>query len=262
MKILRYSKDRNAPAYGVLEPDGAIRRLDRSPFELAGGEQRPGPVVAHFDDVRVLPPVTPSKVVMVGANYFSHLEGTPPPEFPMLFLKPPTAVIGHGDTIRVPRIAGPEVDYEAELTVVIGRQTPRHVPESEALSYVLGYTVGNDVSAREWQLKEMKTGVLLRGKGFDTFAPIGPVVETELDPDDVTIEARVNGVLGHRVRTKGDMIFSVRALIADMTRAFTLLPGDVIMTGTTAYGSIKAGDVVEMTIEGIGTLRNVVADEE
>lgn len=262
MKILRYSKAGSPPAYGVLEPDGAIRLLDHSPFDPPFEENRPGPVVAQLDDVRILAPVTPSKVVMVGANFFSHLEGTPPPAFPMLFLKPPSAVIGHGDTIRVPRIAGPEVDYEAELTVVIGRPTPRHVPEAEALRYVLGYTIGNDVSAREWQLKEMKTGVLLRGKGFDTFAPLGPVIETELDPDDVTIEARVNGTLGHRIQTKGDMIFTVSALIADMTRAFTLLPGDVIMTGTTAYGKIKAGDIVEMTIRGIGTLRNNVADEE
>jgi 2-keto-4-pentenoate hydratase/2-oxohepta-3-ene-1,7-dioic acid hydratase in catechol pathway len=262
MKILRFRKVGSSPAYGVLDLDGSVRALESSPFDRPGEPIRPGRIVGRIDDVRILPPVTPSKVVMVGANFYSHLEGTPPPEFPMLFLKPPSAVIGHGDTIRVPRIAGPEIDYEAELTVVIGRQTPRHVPESEALSYVLGYTIGNDVSAREWQTREMKTGVLLRGKGFDTFAPLGPVVETDLDPDDVTIEARVNDVLGHRVRTKGDMIFPVRTLIADMTRAFTLFPGDVIMTGTTAYGSIKAGDMVELTIQGIGTLRNPVADEE
>jgi 2-keto-4-pentenoate hydratase/2-oxohepta-3-ene-1,7-dioic acid hydratase in catechol pathway len=127
---------------------------------------------------------------------------------------------------------------------------------------VLGYTVGNDVSAREWQTREMKTGVLLRGKGFDTFAPLGPVIETDLDPTDVVIEARVNGIVGHRVRTKGDMIYSVAALIADMTQAFTLLPGDVIMTGTTAYGSVGAADTLEMTIEGIGTLRNPVVDQK
>jgi 2-keto-4-pentenoate hydratase/2-oxohepta-3-ene-1,7-dioic acid hydratase in catechol pathway len=108
----------------------------------------------------------------------------------------------------------------------------------------------------------MATGVLLRGKGFDTFAPLGPVVETELDPTDVAIEARVNGTVTQRVRTKGDMIFSVAALIADMTRAFTLYPGDVIMTGTTVYGTVQAGDTVELTIDGIGTLRNPVVDEE
>src|SRR5262249_53530493 len=124
------------------------------------------------------------------------------------------------------------------------------------------YTVGNDVSAREWQSREMATGVLLRGKGFDTFAPLGPVIETDLDPTDVAIEARVNGKVTQQVRTKDDMIFSVATLIADMTRAFTPEPGEVIMTGTPVYGSVQAGDTVELTIGGIGTLRNTVVNED
>jgi 2-keto-4-pentenoate hydratase/2-oxohepta-3-ene-1,7-dioic acid hydratase in catechol pathway len=255
MKVLRYAHDGRA-TYGVLEADGTIRGLTASPFE----QLEPGHAVARIEDVRVLAPVTPSKVVGVGANFHSHLHGSPAPEFPMLFLKPPSAVIGPDEAIVVPRIAGPTVDYEAELAVVIGRRA-RNVSEEDALNYVLGYTVGNDVSAREWQTREMKTGVLLRGKGFDTFAPLGPVIETDLDPTDVVIEARVNGVVGHRIRTKGDMIYSVAALIADMTQVFTLLPGDVIMTGTTAYGSVRAADTLEMTIEGIGTLRNPVVDQ-
>jgi 2-keto-4-pentenoate hydratase/2-oxohepta-3-ene-1,7-dioic acid hydratase in catechol pathway len=255
VKILRYAHDGRI-AYGVLEADGTIRGLRASPFESL----EPGPAVAHVRDVRILAPVTPSKVVGVGSNFHSHLHGSPVPEFPMLFLKPPSAVIGPDEAIVVPRIAGPAIDYEAELTVVIGKRA-RHVAERDALRYVLGYTVGNDVSAREWQLREMRTGVLLRGKGFDTFAPLGPVIETDLDPTDVTIEARVNGVLSQRIRTKGDMIYSVAALIADMTQVFTLLPGDVILTGTTAYGTVRAGDTVELTIEGIGTLRNPVVDE-
>lgn len=256
MKILRYLRE-GAAAYGVLEPDGTIRSLHGSPFDGL----RLGPAVATTSEVRVLAPVTPSKIVMVGANFYSHLEGTPAPGFPMLFLKPPSAIIGPDDPIVIPRIAGSSVDYEAELTVVIGKRA-RHVAESEALEYVLGYTIGNDVSARAWQLREMKTGVLLRGKGFDTFAPIGPVVETDLDATDVRIEARVNGVVGHRIRTAGDMIFPVAALIADVTQGITLMPGDVIMTGTTAYGSLKPGDTIEMTMDGIGTLRNSVVAEE
>jgi 2-keto-4-pentenoate hydratase/2-oxohepta-3-ene-1,7-dioic acid hydratase in catechol pathway len=255
MKIIRYMHGGQTD-YGVLNSDGTIRALERSPFDSL----EPGRPVAKIDEVQVLAPVTPSKVVAVGSNYYSHLEGTPAPAFPMIFLKPPSAVIGPNEPIVVPKIARPTLDYEAELAVVIGKRA-RHVPEAEALSYVLGYTIGNDVSAREWQLREMKTGVLLRGKGFDTFCPLGPVIETDLDPTDVRIEARVNGVVGHQIRTRGDMIFSVAHLIADMTQAFTLLPGDVIMTGTTAYGSIKEGDTVEMTIEGIGTLTNPVVAE-
>jgi 2-keto-4-pentenoate hydratase/2-oxohepta-3-ene-1,7-dioic acid hydratase in catechol pathway len=255
VKIVRYLRE-GIVGHGVLEPSGEIRDLGASPFE---GRQ-PGAIVARQQDVRLLAPVVPSKIVAVGANFVSHLHDAPKPEFPMLFLKPPSAVIGPDEPIVVPRIAGPTVDFEAELTVVIGRRA-RHVVEKDALSYVLGYTVGNDVSAREWQSREMATGVLLRGKGFDTFAPLGPVIETELDPTDVAIEARVNGTVTQRIRTKDDMIFSVAALIADMTRAFTLYPGDVIMTGTTVYGSVRAGDTVELTIDGIGTLRNPVVNE-
>jgi 2-keto-4-pentenoate hydratase/2-oxohepta-3-ene-1,7-dioic acid hydratase in catechol pathway len=256
VKIVRYTRD-GLVEYGVLEPGGEIRELGASPFE----GRRPGATVARREDVLLLRPVVPSKIVAVGSNFFSHLGGAPKPEFPMLFLKPPSAVIGPDEPIVVPRSAAPTVDFEAELTVVIGRRA-RHVAEQDALSYVLGYTIGNDVSAREWQSREMATGVLLRGKGFDSFAPLGPVVETELDPTDVAIEARVNGSVTQRIRTKGDMIFSVAALIADMTRAFTLEPGDVIMTGTTVYGSVGAGDTVELTIDGIGTLRNPVVNEE
>jgi 2-keto-4-pentenoate hydratase/2-oxohepta-3-ene-1,7-dioic acid hydratase in catechol pathway len=255
LKILRYAH-RDAVAYGILEADGTIRELESSPFDAL----KPGRTVAHREEVRVLAPVTPSKIVGVGSNFHSHLGGEAPPEFPMLFLKPPSAVIGPGEAIVVPRIAGPSVDYEAELAVVVGKAA-RNVAAARALDYVLGYTVGNDVSARAWQEREMKTGMLVRGKGFDTFAPLGPVIETDLDPTDVRIETKVNGVVAHQIRTKGDMIFSVAALIADMTQAFTLLPGDVIMTGTTAYGTIKAGDTVELTIDGVGTLRNSVVDE-
>jgi len=256
MKIVRYVHD-GVVGHGVLEAGGGIRELGISPFEA----RQPGAIVARQEDVRLLAPVVPSKIVAVGANFLSHLHGAPKPEFPMLFLKPPSAVVGPDESIVVPRIAGPTVDFEAELTVVIGRRA-RHVAEKDALSYVMGYTVGNDVSAREWQSREMATGVLLRGKGFDTFAPLGPVIETDLDPTDVAIEARVNGKVTQQVRTKDDMIFSVATLIADMTRAFTLEPGDVIMTGTTVYGSVQAGDTVELTIDGIGTLRNPVVNED
>lgn len=252
MRIVRYEQAGEA-VYGILEDDGRIRQLVGSLFSgfTAGG------VVAGLDGVKVLAPVEPSKCIGVGSNYTTHVTAEPPP-FPFLFFKPPSSVIGPDDPIVFPRISE-RVDYEGELTAVIGKRA-RHVSEADALDYVLGYTVGNDVSARDWQEREMKLGTIARGKGFDTFCPLGPAIATGLDPDSLTILARVNGEEKHRVSTR-DMIYKVAKLVSDASQAFTLLPGDVILTGTTAAGTVQPGDVVEIEIEGIGSLRNRVVAE-
>ena len=256
MKLIRYRRGGEAK-YGALAEDGSIMRLSGSPF----GDFSVGGKAADLASVEVLPPVEPSKIVGVGANYMAHIEesGLKPPSFPMLFAKPPTSVIGHGGVIVYPR-QGREVHYEAELAVVIGR-TARRVPEAKALDYVLGYTCGNDVSERVIQAAEMATGVLLVSKGFDTFCPLGPVIAAGLDPSDLRIGARLNGVRRQDASTS-DLLFTVPALVAYVTEAITLLPGDVIMTGTpSGVGPMAPGDTVEVEIEGIGTLRNRVAAE-
>ena len=193
MKIVRYEST-GASAYGVLQDDGSIRELIGSPFE----DFSVGDSVADFASVRVLPPVEPRKVIGVGLNYIKHIEevGMSKPEFPMLFMKPNTGVIGHGDAIVFPK-EGKQTEYECELTIVIGKNT-RRVSEDEALDYVLGYTCGNDVSERTIQLPEMKMGAMLIGKGFDTFCPIGPVIATGLDPSDLRIRT---GSTARRGRT-------------------------------------------------------------
>ena len=257
MKILRYEAAGES-RYGVLEEDGSIRQLIGSLFE----DFKVGAKVAELEDVRVLAPVAPPKVIGVGLNYVSHIEesGMATPDFPMLFVKPSTAVIGHGDSIVYPR-KGKEVEYEAEVAVVMGKRA-RHVSEDRALDYVLGYTCGNDVSERVIQSAEMATGVLLVGKGFDTFCPLGPVIATGLDPTNLDVKARLNGELRQDANTS-DLLFSVARLVAYISEAMHLLPGDVIMTGTASgVGPMTPGDTVEIEVEGVGVLRNAVAREE
>ena len=256
MKIIRYSCNGEA-MYGVLEEDGSIMELAGSPFcdFSVGGK------TAELESVRVLAPVEPSKIVGVGANYMLHIEesGMEAPKFPMLFTKPPTAVVGQGDDIVYPK-KGQVVHYETELAVVMGK-TARHVPEERALDYVLGYTCGNDVSERVIQAAEMATGVLLVSKGFDTFCPLGPVIATGLDPSGLALGTRLNGVQKQDASTS-DLLFSVPALIAYITEAITLLPGDVIMTGTpSGVGPMVPGDTVEVEVEGVGVLRNPIVAE-
>ena len=258
MKILRYRTGDGPPAYGILEDDGTVLQMIGSPFE----NFQAGAKVAAVDEVRVLPPVEPTKIIGVGLNYVSHIEesGMATPEFPMLFVKPNTAIIGQGDAIVYPR-KGQKVEYEAELAAVIGRPA-RHVAKEHALDYVLGYTCGNDVSERVIQLAEMKMGALLVGKGFDTFNPLGPVVETDVDPGNVDVRARLNGVERQNANTS-DLLFGVAELVSYISDAMSLLPGDVIMTGTPAgVGPMAPGNVVEIDIGGIGVLRNHVIAEE
>ena len=256
MKILRYELGGQAE-FGVLHEDGSILELAGSPFDgpRAGGR------VAGIEDVRVLAPVEPSKIICVGLNYVSHIEesGAATPEFPMLFMKPHTAVIAQGEPIVYPA-HGKVVHHEAELTAVIGRQA-RRVSEEAALDYVLGYTCGNDVSERVIQAAEMKMGAMLIGKSIDTFCPLGPVIATGLDPTDIEVKARVNGETKQDSNTS-DLLFSVAHLVSYISQSITLLPGDVILTGTPeGVGPIAAGDTVEIELSGVGVLSNPVVAE-
>lgn len=209
-----------------------------------------------LDQVRLLAPVIPSKVVAIGKNYLEHAEemGGEIPEEPVIFLKPSTAVSGPGDPIPYPPDSG-RVDHEGELAVVIGRLA-RGIRAEEAGNVILGYTCANDVTARDLQHRD---GQWTRAKGFDGFCPLGPWIETQVDPIDLAIECRLNGEVRQSARTS-QMAFGAATLVEFVSRVMTLLPGDVILTGTPAgVGPMRPGDRVEVEIEGIGALLNVVA---
>ncbi|RLD98991.1 MAG: hypothetical protein DRI91_01875 [Aquificota bacterium] len=215
-----------------------------------------GPRSYLLEELKVLPPVHPSKIVAVALNYKAHAAemGKPLPPEPLIFIKPPSAVIGHGDAILLPSMAG-RVDYEGELGVIIGREA-RGVSPQEALDYVMGYTCFNDVTARDLQKKD---GLYARAKGFDTFAVVGPWLETALDPSRVTVRTYLNGQVVQEGSTS-DMIFSVPYLISFVSHVMTLEPGDVIATGTPpGVGPLSPGDTVEVEVGGIGRLVNPVA---
>jgi 2-keto-4-pentenoate hydratase/2-oxohepta-3-ene-1,7-dioic acid hydratase in catechol pathway len=228
-----------------------VAAIDGHPF---------GPITFNGDrwalpDVRLVAPILPSKVVAVGKNYADHARemGGEAPSSPVIFLKPSTSVIGPGDLIRVPP-ESTRVDHEAELAVVIGRPA-RDVSRADALTHVLGYTAANDVTARDQQKAD---GQFTRAKGHDSFCPIGPWLETVLDPGDLRVTAAVNGEIRQDGRTS-EMIHDVATLIAFMSSVMTLLPGDVVLTGTPAgVGPIVPGDTVTIGIQGIGELTNPV----
>jgi 2-keto-4-pentenoate hydratase/2-oxohepta-3-ene-1,7-dioic acid hydratase in catechol pathway len=245
-------------AWGTVEgPAGA----DREALTVAAVDGHPfGPLSFTGDrwalpDVRLLSPFLPSKVVALGKNYSEHAMemGGEAPQTPMIFLKPSTAVIGDGDAIRLPPSSA-EVHYEGELAVVIG--TPaRNVAPADALAHVFGYAAANDVTARDQQRADVQ---FTRAKGYDSFCPFGPWVETVLDAADLRLTTRVNGAVKQDGRTS-QMIHDIPAQIAFISAVMTLLPGDVILTGTPAgVGPIAAGDTVSVEIEGIGTLTNPV----
>jgi 2-keto-4-pentenoate hydratase/2-oxohepta-3-ene-1,7-dioic acid hydratase in catechol pathway len=212
-----------------------------------------------------LPPVEPPNIFAIGRNYRAHAAetGSAPPEKPMIFMKPTTALIGDGEAIMLPPQAPAEVDYEAELAIVIGR-TARRLSEAAALDYVLGYTCANDVSARDCQRNDKQWP---RAKGFDTFCPLGPwlVTPDEVNPDRLAIRSRLNGQVMQASNT-ADMVHGCRALVSYLSHQFTLLPGTLILTGTpegvgmarTPPVFLRAGDRIEVEIEGIGTLGNTV----
>ena len=258
MKFIRYKTKTNDTKYGVLEEGNLITEITNTPFESFTNTD-----ITHLiDDVSILSPVTPSKIICVGLNYLSHIKemGLAIPKSPMLFMKPITTLTNPDTPIIYPKI-GQKVEYEAELTVVIGKTT-RHVSESDALDYVLGYPCGNDVSESVFQMQEMKSGAMLIGKGFDSFCPLGPVIETTLDPDNVAVKARLNGKEKLNGNTS-DLLFSASKLISYISAAMTLMPGDVILTGTpSGVGPIAHGDTVEIEIPEIGILKNNVTNEQ
>jgi 2-keto-4-pentenoate hydratase/2-oxohepta-3-ene-1,7-dioic acid hydratase in catechol pathway len=252
---------------GEARGDGATARGEEIIAEVSGHPFGPGPDAIRLTgashrvaDVRLLAPVLPSKVVAVGKNYAEHARemGGEPPAEPVLFLKPSTAVCGHGDPVRYPAALTKRVDYEGELAVVIGRLC-RDVPASQAAGVIFGYTCANDVTARDLQSRD---GQWARAKGFDTFCPLGPWIETELDPADVELTTLVNGDVRQRARTS-QLLHDVPALVAFASSVMTLLPGDVLLTGTPAgVGPLTIGDEVSVTIENIGTLTNPVAGRD
>ncbi len=239
--------------YGWVH-EGRVGRVHGSPWDEFEREEARWPL----EEVRLLAPVTPSKIVCVGRNYAAHAaeHGAEVPTTPLIFLKPPSAVIGPGEAIVLPP-QSQQVEHEAELAVVIGRQA-RWVRADRAWEVIWGYTVANDVTARDLQRRD---GQWTRAKGFDTFAPLGPWVDTDFDPTDAAVMARVNGEERQLGFTR-EMVFPIPQLIAYITSVMTLLPGDVILTGTPAgVGPLRPGDVVEVEVEGLGVLRNPVRAE-
>lgn len=253
MRFVRYlSKERtintgwmNGDCIGLVEGDlfGEYRRLEAS---------------LSLNSVKLLAPLQPSKIICLGRNYAEHAkeQGAEVPETPMLFMKPPTAVIAASDEIILP-VQSIQVEHEAELVVVIGKKG-KWIQVEDALQYVFGYTIGNDVTARDLQHKD---GQWTRAKGFDTFCPLGPWIETDLDPSDTLITCRVNSELRQMASTR-EMVFTVPQIVAFVSTIMTLLPGDIIFTGTPAgIGPLVNGDEVEVEIEGIGILKNPVISQ-
>jgi len=254
MRIVRFALG-DRTGYAVLEGERVFPIWD-TPFGVIA---RTGELFS-LAEVTLLAPCEPGKIVALGLNYRDHAAefGRPVPEEPLIFLKPGTAVIGPEADIVYPAMSR-RVDYEAELGVVMGK-TARHVPKEQALDYVLGYTCVNDVTARDLQKKD---GLFTRAKGFDTFAPLGPWIETEIaHPENLTVEAFLNGE-GRQHGNTGNLVFGVAELIVFISRIMTLLPGDVIATGTPAgVGPMRPGDMVEVRVEGIGALRNRIVAED
>src|SRR5262245_57250865 len=251
MRLVRFRHGDRIPTGAVQPGSDTIQVIAGTFFEdpLPTGEEVP------IDDVMLLAPVLPSKLVCVGKNYAAHAAefGMDVPEEPLLFLKPSTAVIGPGDPIGLLPISH-RVDYEGELAVVIGRLA-RNIRAEDAYRVILGYTCANDVTLRDLQKSDDQWA---RAKGFDGSCPLGPWIETEIDPNDATVETRLNGDVRQHASTT-DMVFGVATLIEYVTSFMTLLPGDVLLTGTPeGVGKLAAGDVVEVEVDGIGTLRNEV----
>ena len=275
MRIARFSRD-DTVAYGVVQesvPDGVasaaigpdtdgltIAELQGHPFGVGTDSVRYTGQSYPVADVRLLAPVLPTKVVAIGKNYADHARemGGEPPDEPVIFLKPSTSVIGPGDPVARPVKLSERVDFEGELAVVIGRLC-RDVPPERVSEVIFGYTCANDVTARDLQAKD---GQWTRAKGFDTFCPLGPWIETGLDPADLELTTSVNGEVKQRSRTSL-LLHDVTAVICYVTSVMTLLPGDILLTGTPAgIGPLVHGDRVSVSIQGIGTLTNPVVDRD
>jgi 2-keto-4-pentenoate hydratase/2-oxohepta-3-ene-1,7-dioic acid hydratase in catechol pathway len=249
MRLVRFEVQ-GRTACGILDK-GGVTELNSDYF---GSYDASGTCHA-LSRVRLLAPCSPSKIVAVGLNYRDHAAelGMPMPETPIIFLKPPTTVIGPGESIRCPAMSS-QVDYEAELGVIIRCRTRNIVPD-EAKNHILGYTCANDVTARDLQKKD---GQWARAKSFDSFCPVGPWIETDLNPDDLLIESYLNNERRQSSRTS-QFIFKVNYLVSFISEIMTLFPGDLIITGTPpGIGPMKPGDEIEVRIEGIGSLKNTV----
>jgi len=249
MKIVRFAVD-NKVKYGTLKGE-AIQVIEDKPYR----HLKPYDQYYQLSEVKLLSPCTPSKIVALGLNYHSHAKevNAPLPNAPLIFLKPSTAVIGPEENITYPSTSH-RVDYEGELGVIIKKPVWR-VSVKDALDYVLGYTCFNDITARDLQNQDKQW---TRAKGFNTFAAVGPCIETKLDPGNVVLETYLNGELKQQTNTS-DLIYSVPELISFISSVMTLLPGDIIATGTpSGIGPMYPGDTVEIKIGPIGTLRNHV----
>lgn len=250
-RISTSASGNDLPRFGLLE-DGKVREISGAPWGTWSRSDRSW----RLEEVQLLAPVLPSKIVCVGRNYAAHAAelGNEVPKEPLIFLKPPSAVVGPEEEILLTPYSR-QVEYEGELALVVGRRCSQLSDDADALAYLLGYTCLNDVTARDIQKAET---LFDRAKGFDTFCPIGPHIETDFDPRDALVETRVNGVLRQSGRTSL-MIYPVSALVRWISRMMTLEPGDVIATGTPAgVGPLKGGDVVEVSVSGVGQLQNPV----
>ena len=259
MRIARFAKG-DGVAYGVVEGESerpqVIAELYGHPFGVDPAGVRFTGQRYPLAEVRLLAPVLPSKVVAVGKNYAAHARelGSEPPAEPILFLKPSTSVTGPADAIAYPVKLTERVDYEGELAVIIGRLC-REVPKDRAEDVIFGYACANDVTARDLQARD---GQWTRAKGFDTFCPLGPWMETAAKPGDLGITTTVNGDVRQHARTS-ELLWDVPALVEFVSSVMTLLPGDVLLTGTPeGVGPLTDGDEVSVTIESIGTLTNKV----
>lgn len=265
MRYCRFQSNERAE-YGLIESvagrDEITRLLLKPPHDVEDLDDLPSKAIARIplSEAPLSVPVSPSKIVCVGRNYKEHAAelGNEVPKEPLLFFKPPSSLLATGQTIRRPKVSQ-RTDYEGELAVIISRKCYKLADDQDVRPYILGYTVLNDFTARDLQKKDNQWA---RAKGCDTFCPVGPIVTSELDPwGGVNVETRVNGDVRQHGNTR-DFIFSLDVIIRYITAAMTLFPGDVIATGTPeGVGPVVAGDLVEVTVEGIGTLRNPIADE-
>ena len=254
MKYIRFLKDEKIK-YGLLEKDNIVREIIGDIFNNYKTTEK----VYSLSEISFLPPCIPSKIIAVGLNYFDHANELQMkiPDEPLIFMKPPSALIAHNDNIIYPKMSN-QLDYEAELAVIIKNRIKDIEPE-DVLVNILGYTCFNDVTARDLQKKDEQW---TRAKSFDTFAPVGPFISTELNPDNLEIRLYKNGQLMQDSSTS-NMIFKVDKIVSYISKIMTLFPGDIIATGTPpGVGQLKAGDIVEVEIEGIGVLKNKVILEK
>ena len=253
MRIIRYQIKSEVPKYGWMVED----KLGEVEGDIFGSYKRKE-AKTPLAEVNLLPPSQPTKIVCVGRNYIDHAKelGNEVPKIPLIFMKPPSSIIANGETIFLPPQSR-QVEHEGELVVVIGKRG-KNITAEAASDYIFGYTVGNDITARDLQKSDE---LWTRAKGFDTFCSFGPWIDTEFDPSDAVVTCRVNGQMRQMASTR-DMVFNVGVLIAYISSIMTLEPGDLLFTGTPAgVGMLEDGDVVDVEIEGLAKLSNPVQAE-